>query len=951
MPYIKKLVMHGFKSFAKQTEIVFSNGLNTIVGPNGSGKSNVSDAICFVLGRLSMKSIRASKSTNLIYNGGSENKPAPEARVELHIDNSDKVFPAEGDVIITRVVRRDGQGIYKINNETKTREQVIDLLSQGGIDPYGFNIVLQGEISRFVQMHPEERRQIIEEIAGISVYETRKEKSLRELEKTKEELKIVGATLNERYAYLRNLDKERQQALKYKELENLIKKEKASLIAKDLKEKRGDKQRFEEDAQKEYSSLEKINKKIAETKTSLESINNEINQINKNIQESTGVAQETLHKEIAEGKADIAVLKVRLENYKQQFSDGEQRAVKIGNDIEQERVNITNFKAKIPEQERIETLLKEKRKAFDAIQNKHEKLFQLKTELAGININLKQNKEQHASTIKEMANIQPRISQLEEKIKGYEKEIKEIEKIKAKIAELENELIKNQDLHSKHSTSHAGANREIEILEKIKNDIIKLDVCPTCKRKVTEEDKNKVINRTQESVEELRKTLLQNENERSKAHALITKIKEEIDLLRKKHSDLNIARINFENLEEKRNSIKILEETRKRLEGEAEKFEKRGRDLELEVNQYAEIESQYQKTKSEIDELSTKENMNIRLEIVSKEKDIIRMQLIIKGIGKDKVDLQQSIKIIETDLKEKEKAMAERDKKEKEMYAHFHKLFEKRNSLQDKSRQIELELVNTQNDSRGVNDGINIKRIALAKIDAEISSFETEFLNFGEVVIIEASKNELAERLKKHEFQIDEIGSVNMRALQVYEDIKREYDIIQEKAMKLDSEKEEILKIVEEIDKRKRVVFVKTLSMINDYFSQNYLKLVGKGQAFLELENQDNPFEGGLEITVKLAKGKYADITALSGGEQVLTALSLIFSIQEFKPYAFYIFDEIDAALDKRNSERLAASLKDYIRTGQYLVITHNDAVIGEATTLYGVTMQDGISRVLSLRI
>src|SRR3989338_7859194 len=98
MPYIKKLVMHGFKSFAKETEIIFDKGLNTIVGPNGSGKSNVSDAICFVLGRLSMKSIRAAKSANLIYNGGQNNKPASEAKVDMVIDNSDKAFAFDGDI-------------------------------------------------------------------------------------------------------------------------------------------------------------------------------------------------------------------------------------------------------------------------------------------------------------------------------------------------------------------------------------------------------------------------------------------------------------------------------------------------------------------------------------------------------------------------------------------------------------------------------------------------------------------------------------------------------------------------------------------------------------------------------------------------------------------------------------------------------------------------------------
>ena len=102
----------------------------------------------------------------------------------------------------------------------------------------------------------------------------------------------------------------------------------------------------------------------------------------------------------------------------------------------------------------------------------------------------------------------------------------------------------------------------------------------------------------------------------------------------------------------------------------------------------------------------------------------------------------------------------------------------------------------------------------------------------------------------------------------------------------------------------------------------------------MELENQKEPFEGGVGILVKTGHGKYFDVTSLSGGEQTMVALSLIFAIQELNPYCFYILDEIDAALDKRNSERLGGLLRKYMQKGQYIVITHNDEVITNATKL-----------------
>ena len=163
MVYIKKLVMYGFKSFAKRTEVLFDKHINVVIGPNGSGKSNVGDALCFVLGRLSIKSMRAAKASNLIFMGSKFIKPSREAVVELFFDNSDRAFSTGSDeVVLERIVRRNGQSIYKLNGEIKTRAEIIELLAQAGIDPHGFNIILQGEIEKFVKMPAEERRKIIE---------------------------------------------------------------------------------------------------------------------------------------------------------------------------------------------------------------------------------------------------------------------------------------------------------------------------------------------------------------------------------------------------------------------------------------------------------------------------------------------------------------------------------------------------------------------------------------------------------------------------------------------------------------------------------------------------------------------------------------------------------------------------------------------------------------------
>jgi len=142
-----------------------------------------------------------------------------------------------------------------------------------------------------------------------------------------------------------------------------------------------------------------------------------------------------------------------------------------------------------------------------------------------------------------------------------------------------------------------------------------------------------------------------------------------------------------------------------------------------------------------------------------------------------------------------------------------------------------------------------------------------------------------------------------------------------------------------------------TFNKANENFTKVFGNLFNKGKAFLQLDNPNKPFDDGLSIKVKLSGNRYMDLKSLSGGEKTLTALSFIFAIQEYQPASFYILDEIDAALDKHNAERLAKLIRNYSNGAQYITISHNDSVISEADTLFGVSMKEGVSKVTSLEI
>jgi len=193
-------------------------------------------------------------------------------------------------------------------------------------------------------------------------------------------------------------------------------------------------------------------------------------------------------------------------------------------------------------------------------------------------------------------------------------------------------------------------------------------------------------------------------------------------------------------------------------------------------------------------------------------------------------------------------------------------------------------------------------------------------------------------------------GQVNLKALEKWKELKEEFDNLTWKIGKLDSEKQDVEKVINEIEGKKKEIFLEAYYKV----SENFTKIFGKISEYtaeLELEKKKDPFAGGVLMNLSNAKNKKIPIASLSGGEKVLTALALIFSIQELEPAPFYLMDEIDAALDKVNSEKVAKLVKEYSKRAQVIMISHNDAIISEADQLYGVSMNKGISSVVSLKI
>lgn len=954
MAHIKKLVMQGFKSFAKKTEIPFDNSINVIIGPNGSGKSNISDAICFALGRLSAKSMRAEKAKNLIFMGSKYIKPAKEAYVELVFDNKDRAFNIDNDEVkLKRYVRMKSASVYKINDETKTRTEVIETLAQAGIDPYGYNMILQGQIQSIVKMHGEERRKIIGEVAGISVYEWRKDKSLKELNKTEERLKEISTILRERTAQLNNLERERSQAKRFKELETTVKRCKATITRKRLDEKQKEIQQISKAIEKKLDEKGKGQAKTDSLQDQIDEFSKTILEVNKKIKDATGLEQSQLRDEITNFKADLEGRRVRKEGQENRKEELDTRIEQMQMSIPEIEKEIAHLREESPliakkseqlkqKKESLAELEKERKSLHSTkmqLESTRERIIDKKAQLARVNLDSEQLLEQLEKTIPQLNTKNEQEAQ--DSIVSFNKY-------------LEEERKNHGDLHLaeiEHQKTISLSSFNIQTNNEIKSKVDELDLCPLCQTNISKDhiehvfqDCNNKIQRAEANHKEASTLLEQTLQNRE---SVITKISELENQIKSCEKELHT----HASLTEKQNQIKSATSYSSTLKTELADLEKKRVSLENKGSNLSEIEVRYKDALLEIEEVSSRTEQNIDDTLMFKERDLEKIRNIIESTKEDLNEIATSIEELAEDIETTESSLEEKENQESVLNARFKEMFAKRDSTQTGIQESQVKLSEMQSEVRQTEEQINYLKVGKAKIDGEREVIGMDLQEYLGTELLQGSLQHLEERLKKSQETLNGIGSINMRALEVYDEIKKEFDNVKEKTDIIIKEKDEIAKIIEEIDKKKKKTFMRTFKAVNELFSKNFAKLYSKGTAYLEIEKRDDMSEGGVDIVVKMAKGKYFDIHSLSGGEQTLVALALLFAIQEHKPYHFYILDEIDAALDKRNSERLAALLNNYTKTGQYIIVTHNDAIILDSKLLYGVSMHEGVSKILSLKL
>ena len=312
--YLKRLELQGFKSFADKTILEFKSGITSVIGPNGSGKSNISDAIRWVLGEQSMKSLRGAKSEDVIFAGTQARKSLGFAEVSMVIDNSDGKLPIEySEVTVTRKLYRSGETGYFINKVPCRLKDVLELFMDTGIGKDGYSIIGQGKIDEILSNKSEDRRKIFEEAAGIVKYRTRKAESEKKLEQTKLNLLRINDILTEIEANIEPLKAQSEKARQYLDLREELKNIEVGLFLHNISEYKEKLEKVVEDIQIVEDQNLAENEKMENLQKAKEELKVEIDNITLKIEEMQNIGFESTNK-IEKINSEIGIAKERIQN-------------------------------------------------------------------------------------------------------------------------------------------------------------------------------------------------------------------------------------------------------------------------------------------------------------------------------------------------------------------------------------------------------------------------------------------------------------------------------------------------------------------------------------------------------------------------------------------------------------------------------------------------------------
>ena len=425
--YLKRLELQGFKSFADRTVLEFKSGITSVIGPNGSGKSNISDAIRWVLGEQSMKSLRGSKSEDVIFAGTQARKSLGFAEVSMVIDNADGKLPIEySEVTVTRKIYRSGETGYFINKVPCRLKDVLELFMDTGIGKDGYSIIGQGKIDEILSNKSEDRRKIFEEAAGIVKYRTRKAESEKKLEQTKLNLLRINDILSEIETNIEPLKMQSEKAKKYLDLREELKNIEVGLFLHNISEYKEKLEKIAEDIKIVEEQNASENEKMQNLQREKEELKNSIDEITSKIEEMQNLSFESTNK-IEKINSEIGISKERIQNNnvnnERLLKEIEEVKQRIAELEEEQKQKLSKKENLATNREKFQKELDEKQKELEELTKK---LSAKELEIEDKKKNIEKNTDEKYELISEISSLDTNLENIEKREKVAKAEIQSL---------------------------------------------------------------------------------------------------------------------------------------------------------------------------------------------------------------------------------------------------------------------------------------------------------------------------------------------------------------------------------------------------------------------------------------------------------------------------------------------------------------------------------------------
>ncbi len=976
--YLKEIRTHGFKSFADKMSIEMNEGITCIVGPNGSGKSNVVDAVRWVLGEQSVKSLRGEGNmADVIFSGSKSRNSSNIASVTLVFDNSDHYLNLPNtEVSIKRRVYRDGTNEYFLNNEKCRLKDVTDMLLDTGIAKESFNIISQGKIEEILNSKPLERRVIFEEAAGVLKYKKRKEDALRKLEKTNDNINRVDDIINELKLQVEPLKIQREKALEYLNVSNQLEDLEISLLASDItginfkysKDKEKQKllnkeildlttnntgneakiEKFKLEINKLEETLSIKQKELLEITTKVEKINAEKQIITE--RQKYNVEDSKLHNTILELKEKKLSLENEIVKYENEIDDNSKEILLLK---ENQNVKIS----------KLDSVRNKKQKLNDLLSNSIRNSNYLNLKIDNLNESIENNSSLPYAVRWVLQNL---------KIDGIHNAI-------GNLIEIKEEYVRaiTTSLGSAFSNIVVDdENTAKEVIRYLKqNNIGRVTLYPLniMKEKNIDKDLLDIILKEKGfvgvgsnlvSFDSKYKNIVKNQlgnvivsTDIESANKISKLINYRYKVVTLDGEVLNVGgSITGGNIIKQKNIISD------KYELERLKQEKKLEDLNIkkyeeEINN---IDMEYKNAEDEIYLLNKK---IINNEEINNNKINIKNN-IVNELNQINLNIDGTNNLINNTLSNEEEqvinsyyeALKQRDSLNNELSS----LNKKKKDLNDYLEEAEFERRKENSVFTAKNKELKDLEIEINRFDVKLDTLLTrlneEYSMTYEKAIsmykLEIDENEARNKVNTLKAKIKQIGPVNINAPEEYDKVSERYNFLNKQREDLINAENTLLSIIDELDDVMKKEFSSNFEIIRKNFTQTFKELFKGGTADLKLIDPDNILESGIDIVASPPGKKLTTISLLSGGEKTFTAISLVFAILKSRCVPFCIFDEVEAALDEANVSSFGSYLKSLQEKTQFILITHKKKTMEFADVLYGITMQEsGVSKLVSVKL